>query len=128
MSRIADDHYIRNQQREQALEFLEYIVTAAQNYFQRKHGPLPARVDRVSSPSRKRNSPRKWSEHPVHGAQFAALNAQMSSARTHLKHLQNTSDSATYSVQIEALKNLISQKHREYDALRKAVIADESSH
>ena len=130
MSRIADEHYIKGREREQALEFMEYIVACAANYFQRKHGPLPKRVDAVATPSRKRNSPRKWMEHPVHGTTFAEMNRQMSYFRSTLRTLQSLQTQLHVYVreeEIETHKKLLSNLHREYDSLRKSIVASEGS-
>lgn len=131
MSRIADDHYIKAHEREQALEFVQYIVACAVNWFQRKHGPLPKRLDPVASPVRKRNSPRKWTEHPVHGQTFTDLNRQMSTIRSTLKTLENLQTNLPWQsreAEIEMQKKLLSKLHREYDSLRKSIVADEGSH
>ena len=130
MSRISEDHYIKAREREQALEFVEYIVACAANYFQRKHGPLPKRVDAVATPSRKRNSPRKWTKHPVHGTTFAEMNRQMSYHRSTLRTLQALQTQTHFYVreeEIETHKKLLSNLHREYDSLRKSIVASESS-
>lgn len=130
MSRIADEHYIKGREREQALEFMEYIVACAANYFQRKHGPLPKPVDAVATPSRKRNSPRKWMEHHVHGTTFAEMNRQMTTIRSTLKtleYLQAQLPWQTREAEIEMQKKLLSNLHREYDSLRKSIVASESS-
>lgn len=130
MSRMADDHYIKVREREQALEFMEYIVACAANYFQRKHGPLPKRVDAVATPSRKRNSPRKWTEHPVHGETFAKMNRQMTTIRSTLKtleSLQKQMPEQTRDADIEMQKKLLSNLHSEYDSLRKSIVATEGS-
>ena len=133
MSRIADDHYIKAREREQALEFVEYIVACAANYFQRKHGPLQKKLDAVASPSRKRNSPRKWTEHPVHGETFRDLNLQMSIARSTIRSLTTLFPHyppalvVEREAQKEAQKNLLSNLHKEYDSLRKAIVASEGS-
>ena len=127
MSRIADDHYIRMREREQALEFMQYMVNAARNYFMRLHGPIPPKGE--PKESRKRNSPRKWTEHPIHGEAFRALNAQMTTLRNHLRELQAASKERPqedFTAQIAAVKKLISAKHGEYDALRKAIVAEEA--
>jgi hypothetical protein len=127
MSRIADDYYIKQREKEQALEFMQYMVNAARNYFMRLHGPIPAKGE--PKQSRKRNSPRKWTDHPVHGETFRAMNAQMTTLRTHLRELQEAAKAGpneAITAQIDAVKNLIATKHREYDALRKAVSAEEA--
>ena len=108
-------------------------MACAANYFQRKHGPLPKKVDAVASPSRKRNSPRKWTEHPVHGETFKDLNRQMSIARSLIRSINPMFPHYPVSEQIkreaewEAQKNLLSNLHKEYDSLRKAIVASEGT-
>tara|TARA_R110000868_G_scaffold767_1_gene5592 strand:- start:51 stop:455 length:405 start_codon:yes stop_codon:yes gene_type:complete len=133
MSRIADDHYIKAREREQALEFVEYIVACAANYFQRKHGPLTKKIDAVATPSRKRNSPRKWTDHPVHGETFKDLNRQMAVARFCIRNINPmfphypVSDQMKREAEWQAHKNLLSELHKEYDSLRKSIVASEGS-
>lgn len=133
MSRIAEDHYIKAREREQALEFVEYIVACAANYFQRKHGPLTKKIDAVTTPSRKRNSPRKWTEHAVHGETFKDLNRQMIIARHAIKHINPmfphypVSQQQQREAEWNAQKNLLSNLHKQYDELRKSIVASEGS-
>ena len=130
MSRIADDHYIKANERQQAQDFVEYIVACAANYLERRFGPLPKKLDPIATPSRKRNSPRKWTEHPVHGERFRQLNQKMTEVRAELRRLQTeqkADSSKDFEPAIWDQKYLLSAMHKEYDALRKSIAANERS-
>tara|TARA_R110002126_G_scaffold38668_1_gene115345 strand:+ start:47 stop:262 length:216 start_codon:yes stop_codon:yes gene_type:complete len=69
-------------------------------------------------------------EHPVHGTTFAEMNRQMTTIRSTLKtleYLQKQLPWQTREAEIEMQKKLLSNLHREYDSLRKSIVASESS-
>lgn len=138
MSKIADDHYIRLQQREQMKEFFDYMMKCAANFMRQKYG-IDLEPDPIVVPQRKRNSPRKWTEHPVHGEKFKQMNESMTRLRHEIRELEwrvaryqtegTTPDLlAAAEATLASKKDLLSLAHTEYDGLRRQITAEEASH